>query len=221
MTGTRPPGFSPRLLARVEARPYAGPAYRFIGSRFLSSPLSSAGSKLRGGRFNPPGAFEVLYTALESETALAEREGILLTAPGIRLARGVRTGVLLRIDCRLARALDLRDGAVRERLGRSLASLLGPWLPWNADPPEAAASAPGPLAPSQRLGVAVYESTRFEAILYPSAKDPRGSCLAIFPDRLRRGSRVVVDDPEGVIRAALGIGDEASARRRLPTAGPI
>lgn len=205
MVGKRAPGLSPRLLARVEERPYDGPVYRFIGSRFLASPLSSAGSRLHGGRFNPPDAFEVLYTALGAETALAEREGILLTTPGIRLVRGVRTGVLLRIHCRLARVLDLRDGALRERLAFSLASLLGPWLPWNVGPADRAASAPRPLAPSQRLGLAVYESKRFEAILFPSAKDPLGSCLAIFPDRLRHGSRVTVDDKEGVIRAALGI----------------
>ena len=193
-----------RLLARVDARRLAGPVYRFIGSRFLARPLSSAGSRLHGGRFNPPGAFEVLYTALTAQTALAEREGILLTTPGIRLARDVRTGVLLRIHCRLARVLDLRDARAREQLRVSLASLLGPWLPWTA---ESGAGMRHALAPSQRLGLAVYEGRRFEAILYPSAKDPRGSCLAIFPDRLRRGSRVRVHDPEGVIRAALGIGE--------------
>jgi RES domain-containing protein len=205
VAGKRAAGLSPRLLARVEARPYDGPVYRFIGSRFLASPLSSAGSRLHGGRFNPPDAFEVLYTALGAETALTEREGILLTTPGIRLARGVRTGVLLRIHCRLARVLDLRDGGMRERLGQSLASLLGPWLPWNVGSAEPTEPVPRPLAPSQRLGLAVYESKRFEAILFPSVKDPLGNCLAIFPDRLRHGSRVTVDDPEGMIRAALGI----------------
>jgi len=147
----------------------------------------------------------VLYTALHPETALAEREGILLSAPGIRLARGVRTGVLLRIRCRLSRVLDLRNDRVREGLGLTLASLLGPWLPWNVASPEHGAPAPSPVARSQQLGLAVYESRRFEAILCPSAKDVQGSCLAIFPDRLRRGSRLTIDDPEGVIRAALGL----------------
>jgi hypothetical protein len=109
----------------------------------------------------------------------------------------------LRIGCRLSRVLDLRGERVRERLGLTLASLLGPWLPWNA---ASAEHRPPPVAPSQRLGLAVYESRGFEAILSPSAKDVRGSCLAVFPDRLRRGSRLTIDDPEGVIRAALGLG---------------
>ena len=204
MAGKRATGLLPRVFATVEARPFAGSIYRFIGSQFLASPLSSAGSKLHGGRFNPPGAFEVLYTALDVETALAEREGILLAAPGVRLARGVRTGALLRIRCHLSRVLDLREERVRERLGLTLASLLGPWLPWNATSSER--GAPAAFAPSQRVGLAAYESRRFEAILSPSAKDVHGSCLAIFPDRLRRGSRLTIDDPEGVIRAALGLG---------------
>ena len=206
MAGKQAADPSPRLIAKVEARPFTGPVYRVIGSRFLASPLSSAGSRLHGGRFNPPGTFELLYAALDVETALSEREGILLSAPGVRLARGVRTGVLLRIGCRLSRVLDLRDERVRERLGLTLASLLGPWLPWNASSAER--GAPAAVAPSQRLGLAVYESGRFEAILSPSAKDAQGSCLAIFPDRLRRGSHLTIDDPEGVIRAALGLGGE-------------
>jgi len=193
-----------RRLATVPPQPFSGVVYRFIGSRFLHAPLGSAGSKLHGGRFNPPGSFEVLYTALAADTALAEREGLLLTAAGIKAARSIRTSVLLRLDCRLAAVLDLGDEAIRRRLRISLADLIGPWLPWNVAASGSSESETA-YAPSQRIGVAMHQSRRFEAILSPSAKDPAGTCLAIFPDRLRPESQVSVEDPGGMIAAALGL----------------
>ena len=191
-------------MAKIKPRQFSGTVYRFIGSRFLAAPLASAGSKLHGGRFNPPGSFEVLYTALAADTALAEREGILLTHAAIKAAPGIRTGVLLRIDCQLTSVLDLTDEQIRRRLEVSLADLIGPWLPWNATPREPS-SPLAVAAPSQRIGLAVHASRRFEAILVPSAKDAQGCCLAIFPDHLRPRSRVMIDDPQGVISGALGL----------------
>lgn len=191
-------------MAKIKPRQFSGTVYRFIGSRFLTAPLTSAGSKLYGGRFNPPGSFEVLYTALAAETALAEREGILLTHAAIKAARGIRTAVLLHIDCHLTRLLDLTDEEIRRHLRISLADLIGPWLPWNAALHEPSSSHVV-AAPSQRIGLAVHASGRFEAILAPSAKDAQGRCLAIFPDHLQPGSRVAIDDPQGVLSGVLGL----------------
>ena len=209
MPPARPAGaLTRRRLLRVGPRPFRGVAYRVIGSRFLSSPLASAGSRLRGGRFNPAGEFEVLYVALSVDTAFAERDGLLLTAAGIKAARAVRTGVLLKLGCQLTSVLDLTDQRVRERLAVSLADVLGPWLPWIAASARATA-----VAPSQAIGRNVHASRRFEGILYPSTKDPAGRCLAIFPDRLRRPSSVTVQDPDGVIRGTLGLSGLRAPRR--------
>ncbi len=197
-------GVSKEALAKITPRHFSGTVYRFIGSRFLTAPLASAGSKLYGGRFNPPGSFEVLYTALAADTALAEREGILLTHAAIKVARGIRTAVLLRIDCHLTSVLDLSDERIRRKLEVSLADLIGPWLPWNATPYEPN-STRAIAAPSQRIGLAVHAGRRFEAILAPSAKDAQGRCLAIFPDHLQPGSRVAIDDPHGILSGALGL----------------
>ena len=183
LTGTRP-------------RRFAGIVWRAIGTRFLGSALALAGSRERGGRFNPPGAFETLYVVLSPGTALAERDGILLSAAGIDAAPRLRTAVLLRIACRLEAVLDLNDQRIRARLDLPLAELLGPWLAWDT-------AAAGGLPPTQALGAMVHASQRFEAILYPSTKDATGRCLALFPDRLRVGSTLVVDDPDGAVRAAL------------------
>jgi RES domain-containing protein len=209
----RRPSPSRARLAAVEPLLFAGEAYRVIGSRFLASPLATAGSRLRGGRFNPPGEFEVLYAALSIDTAFAERDGFLLTAAGIKAARSVRTGVLLSMSCRLHAVLDLTNEQVRRNLGASLMDLLGAWIPWNTSPaePPTRGSEAVPASPSQVLGRLAHASRRFEAILAPSAKDPAGRCLAVFPARLRNGSSITVDDPQGVIRGALGL-----AERRLP-----
>jgi RES domain-containing protein len=204
--GIRRGGISSKLLRTIEPRPFAGIAYRFIGSRFLQSPLTSAGSQAHGGRFNPPGSFEVLYTALAADTALAEREGILLTDAAIKAAPGVRTGVLLRLDCHLSSVLDLTDEPLRQQLEISLADLLGPWLPWNVPALSESGTNQVHAAPSQLIGLSVYASRHIEAVLSPSAKDSAGRCLAIFPDRLQPGSRIGIEDPEGTITGALGLG---------------
>jgi RES domain-containing protein len=191
-------------LESVSGRRFTGIVFRFIGSRFLRTPLSAAGSLRYGGRFNPPGGFEVLYAALTADTALAEREGILLIGPGIKAATTIRTGVLLRMTCKLNNVLDLCDDKQRTELGITLADILAPWITWNI-PARHGETAVSAIAPSQQIGVTAREDGRFEAILAPSAKDPSGQCLAIFPDRLHNESRVSVDDPEGVVRATLGL----------------
>jgi len=194
-----------KALQPIAPRGFQGTAYRFIGTRFANTALSSAGSLTRGGRFNPPNCFEALYTALAAETAIAERDGLLLTASGVRLADRVGTGVLLRMECRLTAVLDLRDDILRRRLRMSLAVLLGPWLAWNAAAPVDSDRQRPVTAPTQELGLALYNSKRFEALLAPSAKDAAGTCLVIFPGRLRPRSRVKVDDPRGSIHATLGL----------------
>jgi RES domain-containing protein len=185
-----------RGLSGIRPRRFAGIVWRAIGTRFLGSALASAGSRERGGRFNPPGRFETLYVALSPDTALAERDGILLPTAGIRALPRLRTAVLLRIACRLEAVLDLSDDRIRARLDLSLAELLGPWLAWES-------AAEGDLPPTQAFGAMLHASRRFEAILYPSTKDATGRCLAIFPDRLRAASTLLVDDPDGTVRSAL------------------
>ncbi len=189
-------------LGHIGGTSCSGSVYRFIGSRFLSSPLSSAGSRQHGGRFNPPESFEVLYTALAADTAIAEREGILLTHAAIKLAHGIRTGVLLKIECQLHSVLNLAEESTRIQLGVSLQTLVGPWITWGIGDPSQAVPA---LAPSQRIGSAVHADGRFEGILTLSAKDPGGRCLAIFPERLRKSSQVRVADSDDTIRASLGL----------------
>lgn len=64
---------SPRLvdaLDRIDPLPYRGEAYRHLAPRW--HPLSGAGARIQGGRWNPPESFATLYLALERGVAAAE-----------------------------------------------------------------------------------------------------------------------------------------------------
>ncbi len=57
-------------LARLNLASYSGTAYRHQSPGF--DPRSGTGARRRGGRFNPPRSFQVLYLALSVETAAAD-----------------------------------------------------------------------------------------------------------------------------------------------------
>jgi hypothetical protein len=59
------------------------------------------------------------------------------------------------------------------------------------------------VAPTQVLGVAVYNLQNVEAIKVPSARDPKAYNLVVFPDRLAGSSFLQVYDDSGTIDARL------------------
>src|SRR3984893_9341980 len=62
----------------------------------------------------------------------------------------------------------------------------------------------GDKAPTQILGRVVHAVRRIEAILFPSSKDrPEGRCLAVLPDRLKRGSSLEIVDETGLVKERL------------------
>jgi hypothetical protein len=56
-------------------------------------------------------------------------------------------------------------------------------------------SQPTGLAPTQRLGRAIHRARRIEGFRAISAPVPTHTNLVVFPDRLRRGSRIVFTHP--------------------------
>jgi RES domain-containing protein len=187
-----------RALAGAPLMEVAGPFHRFVqvqyvlerlGVREPAGLLDAIGSRLGGGRFNPRARLEVLYLALEAETALAEAEAILLGAGTPTRTRLASPYVHLGVDGRVMRVLDLTDDAILDRLGTSRAELAAPWRPEQAAGREAA---------TQELGRLAHASRRIEALRYWSTKRvPDGRCLAVFPDRLRLPSELVVADDSG------------------------
>ena len=91
---------------------------------------------------------------------------------------------------------------MKKRLGASLAELTGDWRFSQ----ELYLSGKGPLPPTQLLGRIAYETGRFMAIKYHSARNVRTGCgYAVFADRLNRGkaSFLEVYDPHELIRQHL------------------
>lgn len=161
---------APRLvdaLDRIDPLPYRGEAYRHVAPRW--HPLSGAGARIQGGRWNPPESFATLYLALERETAAAEFRRM-----AARIGRPPEDFVprrLYRYRLDLQAVVDLT--AERAQLPEPLAGL---------------DFAAADLKATQDVGEAAALLGR-EAILAPSATG-EGAVLVIFIDRLLLDSAV-------------------------------
>jgi RES domain-containing protein len=168
-----------------------------ISDRWRTSPLSAIGALERGGRFNPPDAFSVLYTSDNQLTALREVEALFVDPDG-RL-RGVprNPDLLLTLECTLLRMLDLTLSDLHIELGTSHDVLVA------SSPSRFIANARGEHTPTQQLGLACFRSGHISAIKVPSAANPEGSCLDIFPESLIIGERIAIRDDIGLLQAEL------------------
>ena len=167
--------------------------------KYSPDPLNTAGSRITGGRYNPPeefaGAFEMLYLAENTAVAHAEARAItVLSVPGGGVQIQPGPSDLPRLDLcvhlELSSLLDLTDPGVLALLGVSQGDLLTEWFPLNRQ---------GKLAPTQQLALEARYTGRFEAILYPSARYPGGKNYAVYPD-LVPPERRRMNDPEGELR---------------------
>jgi RES domain-containing protein len=143
--------------------------------------IAGVGSQLTGGRWTPPGAFRAVYGSLEEVTALdeARQQNLRLGVPPWMALPLVLTA----IEVDLEPALDLTDGRVRRALRVSRARMLGePWWVLQERGQEALTQALGRLA----------RDCGFAALLAPSAAQPRGTNVVIYPDRLVAGGKLAV-----------------------------
>ncbi len=161
---------APRLAAAVDGlapTAFSGEAFRHVAEN--RHPLSGAGARSFGGRWNPPDSFATLYLALERETAVREF---------LRLARRVGRAPddflprrFYRFSFELSGLLDLREAKARAAVGLSDVSIAGE-----------------NLGPCQAVGEAAHRLGR-EGVIAPSATGA-GTVLAVFVDRLTMGSFV-------------------------------
>jgi RES domain-containing protein len=165
------------------AVPFSGTCFRSVSLKFANvrDLLSARGSLRAGRRFNFKGAFAVLYLSCDLHTCLEETTQAL-KRDGLEVAK-ILPRILVGVEVKLSRVLDLTDGAVRRKLGIAKKQLIAPnWMKTqNVDKKEAF---------TQQIGRLVRDA-EFEAILVPSAAT-RGKNLDIFPDRLLRESSLKI-----------------------------
>jgi RES domain-containing protein len=185
------------VLERAKLSHFSGFTFRIIGDRWRTSPLSAIGALERGGRYNPPGKFVMLYTADSQFTALQEVEALFLDEAGD--LRGVprNPDLILTLECSLLSVLDLTDPSLLEQLGTSLKELVA------ESPSRFIENARGRSTPTQQLGSACFRSGHISAIKVPSAANPFGFCIDIFTECMFAGESVRVRDDSGVLSAEL------------------
>lgn len=178
-----------RALENAAVEPFSGFVYRVIAERHRESPLSAIGSQRTGGRYNAPNTFPVLYCADSQMTVMLEVEALFTTADGQLRGAPRDPDLVLSLDCRLARVLDLtNDEYLSSQLGTSTTELVSDL------PSRFILNARGLETPIQALGSCCSFSGRISAIKVPSAANPDGFCLDMFPDSFVVGEHVSVMD---------------------------
>ncbi|MBC7559332.1 MAG: RES domain-containing protein [Dermatophilaceae bacterium] len=168
------PALDEDLVQRVNdlgASPWSGTTYRHVaGSR---DPLSGAGARALGGRWNVPG-FSAIYLAHPSAACMAELDRLAesqnVTASDLLRATAGRT--LHTIEVRALEVLDLRKEACRDQVGLDLADIV--------DTDRTACQAVGQAA----------HFLHFSGVLAPSATGI-GLVLTAFESRLAAGQLTV------------------------------
>jgi RES domain-containing protein len=164
-------------LARCEglAVAWEGTVFRSASVRYANRDdfLTGAGAKRAGARWNHADSFAAVYTSLTPETATQESLAHFRHY-GLPVADALPR-VLAAARVVLQRVLDLTSSKVRRRLKITVAALLE--ADWRAD------AEAGREALPQAVGRLAWNA-KWEGLLVPSAADPKGANLIVFPGNL-------------------------------------
>lgn len=166
------PSIDPEKVAGIRAASAEGRLFRLVPERYREEALSTVGSLIYGGRYNPPREFGVLYLGEDEEVCWAEIRRRTGSPEFLREPR-----VLAEVQVELERVLDLTDEEVLRELGIEEDDLV---------------KATGDEAEDYRLTREIARAAReagFEALKVRSVTS-RGSNLVIFTDKLSGSSRV-------------------------------
>jgi RES domain-containing protein len=169
-------------LGNISEVKFAGTVYRSSTPKYATETdlLTGEGSKRVGGRWNPVG-IAVIYASLSPETAMAETLAHHRYY-GIAIEDAMpRTFVA--IEVRLTNVADLRLGVNRQRLRLSLDRIQS--IDWRKE------ALAGRQPVTQQVGRAAFE-IGLEGVIVPSAADPAGHNLLIFPANLQPSNLVQV-----------------------------
>jgi RES domain-containing protein len=191
---------SERLIRVLEGAPlisYSDFSYRVIADKWRDSPLSAVGALQRGGRYNAPHTFPVLYSANSQLTALLEAEALFTTADGKLQGVPRDPDLILTIKCSLERVLDLTGPTLYDALGTSRAELV------SSTPSRFILNARNEETPTQQLGSACSHFGGISALKVPSAAHSDGFCLDILIDSLIVGEHISIRDESGRVKSEI------------------
>jgi RES domain-containing protein len=172
-----------RAFREIPGDQLRGFFFRGIPLKYVATPLSALGSKLSGGRYNAAGAFEVHYLAPNPEVALRETRAIASRS----MPRRIAPLTLFSVDVELQHVVDLTNDGVLQALRLAATSLTTDWRAMVLN---------GQTPITHDIGAAA-RAVGVEALIYPSARVPGAADLAVIIDRLRRGSRLRINPPDG------------------------
>lgn len=190
----RPP-FS-ASASRIALVPETRTWYRALQTHFLPTALSTRHTSTVPSRFSSasptsPG-FEILYLAENHLVALLEAQALLGSPviPGSLIPSPRSTWTTLNVNVSLRHVADLTDIASQTCLDITAQELTGDWLGYLQRGPGTTVKKPTGSAPTQELGAALFGVPKLEAFVSLSSKAPYNQILAVFPQKLRLGSRV-------------------------------
>ena len=173
-----------RLLPSTDT--FAETAFRSSTPQYAAEPdlLTGEGSRRHGGRWNPIG-IAALHAPLTPESAMAE------TLAHHRYyglpVEDAMPRMFVAMEARLRSVLDFRRGSVRQRIRVSLDRIMT--LDWRKE----VRAGRDPI--TQTIGRAASQ-LGWEGMVVPSAADPKGCNLLVFPQNLQSGSEVRVLHPD-------------------------
>ena len=175
------------VLPKLPVDAYAGTLFRRVTLAALQSVephqfLYALGAGKDGARFTPRRGPASLYVAEDELTAEAEsKQG------GFETFRKAASppAVVYSLKVSLKAVLNLTDAKIVKKISSSQAELVAPWRLHRKK------------APTQILGLAAFDSGKFDALRYRSTKNPKGICYVIFTPRLDGASFVELYDPDG------------------------
>src|SRR5262249_39150319 len=104
----------------------------------------------------------------------------------------------IQVDVLLQAIADLTAAGQRRLVRTTVQELTGDWRGYTLRNPNATLHPPyWTNVPTQKLGSALRAVRGLEGFLTYSARVPTRKCLVVFPDRLRKGSRLRFVGPDG------------------------
>jgi hypothetical protein len=175
--------------------------YRALQPQHWPTGLATAHTTRIPSRYSPATnaqpAFPVLYLAEDHQIALFE-VGALLGSPlpgGHYVPNPSQAWVLLNVQITLHAVADLTDVSEQAKLLTTAQELTGDWRGYLSRQAQLSIRQPTGPAPTQLLGQALHGVRGLEGFRTLSARVPTHMNLVVFPDKLRRGSRIVFTNP--------------------------